>query len=702
MKWKKEDINTDLVREFSSRFDIDLLTAAILVRRGVCSYEDAAYYLENDVRFLHNPFLFSEMEDAVDRIREAAAEGEKVSIFGDRDADGITSTVLLYQELVNRGIDAAWTLPLGDDPYGLTKAAVQRCKENDVTLIITVDCGISNTEEIAYAAELGIDTIVIDHHNPHSTVPNAAAIINPKMEDSGYPFEGLAGCAVVAKVIWALRFSYTPLYNHPVCLMNLRPGNETVIIEAVKLENLVEVDRIVENIVPGLHVEQTRLVQFLANQEIYIYDATLQKKMISRVFGEAVEVHAIDAAPEIWTTFPKLREKSLFRMRELSRFARYQQQDRYEIDIFISLFTSFYYEQEHSLGEEYLEILDLVALGTIADLMPLVNENRIIVRLGMELLNRGSRPGMHELMFKQNILAKTIGTKDIAWNISPLINATGRMGVPDKAVKLFLSPDRAERQQLADEIIALNRERKALGDKVWNTILKDAEESYQTFNRKMVLVTGKNIHRGITGIIAARLVNTFNVTSVVISIHDETAIGSVRSSGGVNVKNMLAAFSELFIDFGGHDFAAGFSIPLENLDRLRECLQTASSDMKTAEEEEEPIPVDAELPVKHMTPELIKIVEKFEPYGEGNQPLIFLLKNAVISGMSIIGKTDKQHIKMTVDTGGNSWPAIFWQAADRAGRDFSTGDSVNLLFRLGRNYFQNTEHLQLTVLDVEK
>lgn len=702
MKWKKEDINTDLVREFSSRFEIDLLTAAILVRRGVSSYEEVVYFLENDTRFLHNPFLFTEMEDAVDRIRTAIEEGEKVCIFGDRDADGITSTVLLFQELRKFGLDVEWTLPKGDDPYGLTMDGVRHCIENDVTLIITVDCGISNSEEIAFAAENGIDTVITDHHNPHHTIPPAAAIINPKMEDSGYPFEGLAGCAVVSKLIWALRFSFTSLYNHPICLMNIRPGNETYVIEAVKLENLVEVDRMVETIVPGLHIEQTRIVQFLANQEIYIYDEQLQKKMILQAFGNSVEVHTIDLAPEIWKSFPKIQGKSLFRMRELSRISRYQRTEQYEIDILINIFTSYVYQREPALGKEYEGILDLVALGTIADLMPLVNENRIMVRVGMELLNTGKRPGMYELMFKQNILAKTIGTKDVAWNIAPLINATGRMGVPEKAVELFLAEEHGARQQLAEEIISLNKERKALGEKVWESVIKDAHQSFDEFNRKLVFVTGKNIHRGITGIIASRLVNTFGVTSLVVSIQEGSAVGSVRSGGGVNVKDLLSRFSSLFIDFGGHDFAAGFSIELNQLETLKKGLIEVLPDIEALPAEDEQYTVDAELPVKLMTPELIKVVEKFEPYGEGNQPLVFMLRNAVISGMSIIGKTEQQHIKMTVDTGGNSWPAIFWRAAERADRDFSKGDSVNLLFRLGRNYFQNTEHLQLTVLDVEK
>ncbi len=702
MKWNKKEIDTDLVRELSSRFNIDLLTAAILVRRGIHDYEDIMYYLENDLRFLHNPYLFSEMEDAVDRMRTAIEERENVFIFGDRDVDGITSTVLLYQELVKFGLDVSWMLPQGDDPYGLTVAAVDACAEKDITLILTVDCGISNHEEIQHAKEKGIDTIILDHHNPHSTIPNAVAIIDPKIEDSAYPFEGLAGCAVVAKFIWALRFSFTPLYNHPICLMNVRPGNETFVIEAVKVENCIEIDRMIENIVPGFDPEQTRLFSFLANQEIYIYDETLQKKMLNRIFNDSIEFHYIDIAPEMWKVFPKLETKSLFRMRELSKIAKYQKKEIFEIDILVNLFKSYYYTREKSLGEEYHAIMDLVALGTIADLMPLINENRILVKLGMELLNNCKRPGLYELMFKQNILVKTLGTKDIAWQLAPLINATGRMGVPEKAVQLFLSDDAQERKKLTDEIISLNKERKSLGEKAWNTIMQEANQSYEASNKKVVFVTGKKIHRGVTGIIAARLVNKFNVSAVVISIQDNLATGSVRSCGTVNVKNVLSTCKELFIDFGGHDFAAGFSIEIEKLDGLRNCLTKAFSDLDVIPKDGEEIEIDAELPESHMKPDLMKVVEKFEPYGEGNRPLIFLLKDVVIQGMSIVGKTERQHLKMSFCAGGNTWPAIFWDAANRADRDFSKGDAVSLLFRFGRNYFQNTEQLQLTVLDVAK
>ena len=242
MIWNKKPTDSALVREISERYDLNLLTASIFVRRGLSSPEDIKFYLEKDLRFLHNPFLFEEMEEAVERINAAAEEGEKVFVFGDRDADGITSTVLLVKALKKLGIESFWALPEGDDSYGLTRQVVDTISKQDCTLLITVDCGISNQEEITYASSLGIDTIIIDHHNPQDTLPEALAIINPKLPDTVYPFRDLAGCGVVSKVAWALDFSKTELYNQTVCLLCARPGNETVVVEAVKLVNLVETE----------------------------------------------------------------------------------------------------------------------------------------------------------------------------------------------------------------------------------------------------------------------------------------------------------------------------------------------------------------------------------------------------------------------------------------------------------------------------
>ena len=282
MSWEKKAVASSDVREISNKYSIDLIIASILARRDVSKKEDIKFYLESDLVYLHNPFLFDDMEIAVDRILQAVEEGEKVRIFGDRDVDGITSTVLLYECLEEMGIQVSWCLPEGDEPYGLTKEGVRTFAEEDGTLIITVDCGISNNAEIAFAASLSVDTIVVDHHLSGDTLPPALAIIDPKIEGCGYPFPNLAGCGVVAKLIWALRFSKTDLYKQEMVLLHAEPGNGTVIIQAAKFENLVETDRLTEEIVPGLlKLESSRLADFLVGHPILVYDRDLEQKQLS-------------------------------------------------------------------------------------------------------------------------------------------------------------------------------------------------------------------------------------------------------------------------------------------------------------------------------------------------------------------------------------------------------------------------------------
>ena len=309
MIWNKKDIEADRVRELSARYNLDLLSCSILLRRGRIEPEDICYFLEKDTRFLHNPFLLDEMAEAVDRILAAVEEEEKVFIFGDRDVDGITSTVFLFETLTARGISVEWALPQGDEPYGLTMEAVDICRQADVTLIITVDCGISNHQEIAYALEAGIDTIIIDHHNPRDALPPARAIINPKLKDSQYPFRDLCGCAVVSKVVWALCFAETDLYNHEVCLLNIIPGNESYTVEAVRMINLVEKRRLRETIVPGVvAMEHTRLVEFLEGVEIYVYNEQLQRNMLQKIFGAETIIGLFDLSEPVSRLFPPPRQ----------------------------------------------------------------------------------------------------------------------------------------------------------------------------------------------------------------------------------------------------------------------------------------------------------------------------------------------------------------------------------------------------------
>lgn len=705
MIWNKRDINRTLVRDMTKRFECDALTASILARRNITDGTDILYFLEDDLRYLHNPFLFQGMEDAVDRVLTARDEGEKVLIFGDRDVDGITSTALLYRALTDLKIDTAWKVPSGDDPYGLTTAAVEAHAENDGTLIITVDNGISCREAVSRANELGIDVVILDHHNPPEILPDAVAIVDPKLEDCGYPFRDLAGCAVAWKFITALRFAQTELYKQQICLLNVRPANESYIIEAIKIVNMSEVARISEIVIPGMvSITQTRLLPFLQDQQIFVWDAPLQQKQLATIFGKGVEFNFHDLAPEISRDIPSIRNMSLLRLKDFSRIGRYRENPISELDGFYNIFVTFIQRRNSFYGEREKQELQLVALGTLADLMPLENENRILVRQGLAAINEQPRSGLAELMARQNLSGKKIGTVDIAWLISPAINATGRMGSPEIAVSLLLSDNQQERNRLSEEVIKLNTDRKELGSSAWGIAEPLARDSLEKHHGNLVIAADPGIHRGITGIIANRLSNCFQVPAIVISyMKDDTLVGSMRSSRGFNLQNFLDPCADLFIDHGGHTFAAGFSLHKENLDDFLSRIKRISEDMIFPDSENGgEVLIDAELPHDYLTPSILDLTDRFEPYGEGNNPITFLTRNMKIISADIIGKTEKQHLKLTFSCGTYKWPAVYWRAAERLNRDFSVGDSVDTVFTIGRNTFNGTEIPQLVLQDVQK
>jgi single-stranded-DNA-specific exonuclease len=702
MIWEKREIDPAQVRELASTYEVDLLSAAILARRGLTDGGELLYFLEDDLRHLHNPFLFEEMEDAVDRILLARSEGEKVLVYGDRDVDGITSITILVDTLSALGIEVLWGLPMGDEPYGLTPELVEEQANRDVTLIIAVDCGTTNAAEIRHASELGVDTIVVDHHNPLDEPPPAVALINPKVEDAGYPFAGLAGCALASKLRWAVVFGDTDFYKERICLLNIRPGNGTYIIDAVKLENLVELDRISESIVPGMvKFDQTRLAEFVAGMQVVTYDASSQERMLGELFGTAVEAHMLDLAPEIWKLYPQLENRSLLRMQAASRLSKYHGSVPAEIDILVSLFRVFVNAKAPELEARNRDVLDLVAIGTLADMMPLRNENRILVRHGLDKLTREPRPGLQRLSEKLGLFGKNIQADDIGYQLAPSINATGRLGEPDKAVRLLLSSDDEEMDRLAEEIIALNQKRRELGEAAWSRVLPDARRSYEELDSKFIVIRDEGVHRGITGLLAGRLARSFNVPAAVITAFDERAVGSIRSVRGLHATGLLGKLDSMLADWGGHDAAAGFSLPAEDLESFVDRLSGLVRELELEEEEEPKITVDAELPLDYLSPDLENVVSRFAPFGQDNPPLTFMIRGASLREVSFIGR-EESHCRLLLDSGNFRWPAVYWNGADRVDVDFSLNDRVDVLFEFGKNFYQNRERVQLRVLDIRR
>jgi single-stranded-DNA-specific exonuclease len=714
MEWHKTELAPDVVKAFAEKYGCDLLSASILLRRGIFSGEEVRYFLENDPRHLRNPFELSGMEDAVERILAAREEGEKVLVFGDRDTDGITGAALLTDFLRRSGIDTSWRLPMGDEPYGLSINAVEEFARDYGTLIVTVDCGISNAAEIARAAELGVGVVVTDHHNPPELLPQADALVNPKLPGR-YEFKYLSGCAVAYKLVSALRFAMkSEVYGQGICLLNARPSNDAVIIEIAKLRNLAVTDTLTETVVPGMvSIMDTRLPAFLSGQQILCWDLPVQQKLLTQVFGSAVEIQMLDISGEIGKAVPQSAGKSLLRLKEMSRIGKYRDKGIGELDVLVNLFITLVQRKEGFFDEEDGADLQLAALGTIADIMPLGDENRLIVRGGLDSLRNKARPGLAELISRLGLDPRRLNAEDVSWLLTPVINSAGRMGEPEKAAALLLESSPEERDRLAGELAAMNEKRKRMVEELCFTAEPEARKSLEDYGGNLSVFAGENILPGLTGLIASRLASRFNVPSVVVSFTGDTAKGSLRSAREYNLSFLLEQCADLFLRYGGHDFAAGFTVEMKNWEALVERLKRIGASMELKSEEDERYEIDAEIPLSYLSrleedPKIrgkkdlyiLQLSDRFEPYGEKNRPLLFLSRGLKVADISLMGKEELRHVKLTLDTGKLKWPGVYWNAAEKIKVDFDKGDVVDLVYRVNRNWFNGSEIPQMMISDL--
>lgn len=705
-EWFKKQISKTQVESVSKKYSLDPITASIMVRRGITSGRDILYYIEDDLRFQHSPFMFAAMEDAVDRILDAKEENEKVLIFGDRDVDGVTSTTVLYDCLSSMGIDVSYKLPGGDDAYGLSIQAVEEFAANYGSLIITVDCGISNNAEIAKAAELGLDVIVVDHHNAPETLPSPAIIIDPKTENSGYPFPDISGCAVVYKLVSAIRFSQSSWYKQDVTLLNVNKENSAV--ECVKVRNLVPVSRLTQTIDQNTaSLSDTNLPSYLQGQLLLAWDAKSLSQDLQSIFGDGAQFNLVDIRDEAAKLFPKFASMTLTQLKGMSKMAKYGDHEPTEIGGFYNIFVTWV---QKSLAKDFPSFaqaeekdLQLVALAALADIMPMKNENRIFVKNGLKSINSGRiRPGLRELMAELNLTGKRINSIDLSWVVVAHLNAAGRLGQPELAAKLFITDSQNERLETAKQIIELNAERKQLCVDAWNYAGIQAKASIPLHNNKLCVVIDERINRGVSGILAGRLVSTYNVPAMTVTIVDGIAIGSMRSCRDYDVTQFLNKMDDLFINHGGHNFAAGFSFKRERLAEFEERIKTLSSEIKLSDTKDTGGDIDAEIPAQYLTPALLDISDRFEPYGEENPQLLFMAKNIRVASGQRMGKGEKMHLKITVDCGKYKWPCIFWNEGERLGRDFNVGDRVDFIFRVERNVFNRIETPQINLVDIKK
>ncbi|MBQ1948851.1 MAG: single-stranded-DNA-specific exonuclease RecJ [Treponema sp.] len=711
-KYNKKNVPRDAVLSIHKRFGLAPLESSIFARRNLMCGEDIKYYMESDLRFTHLPFEFANMEDAVSRITDAIEEGEKVLIFGDKDVDGVTSTAILYGYLKSQGLDVQWRIPTGDDSYGLTIEAIDdfiKSTEGYGSLIITVDCGISCVQETAYAKQQGIDVIITDHHNPPEELPDATIIIDPKMPDSGYPFKDISGAAVAYKIVSALRFSKSSFFNQDLTLLNVQEEEDRFKIECLRTRNLVQKKLYSETFLPlEKSIYETRLPDFLRGQQIFVWNEKQVKSRLASVFGNGVDFQLFDLQDEISKLIPGAQGKTLAQIKNLSKIARYKETEESEISGFYNLFVTFAEKIQAKRfpkhEEDSAQDLQLVGIAALADIMPMQNENRIFVKNALSSINGGkTRRGIAELISRMDMAGKKLTSTDLSWKLIPALNASGRMGLANFSVELLLSDDPLQRDKIAKKIIELNEQRKIYVSDGEMITARQAEESFARFNGKLCIVLDERINRGVTGILAAKIMQKYNVPAIALTLSEDksTAIGSMRSCRDCVATTFLDSFGDFFLNHGGHDAAAGFSFERGKTDSFFKKAEELSAAFNLREEEQE-LSVDAELPAEYITPELLNTVNLFEPFGEGNNDLIFLAKALKIQDMVAVGKTERQHLKIIFDCGKYKFTGMFWGEGERMNRDFSTGDKVDVLFNITRNTYNGNITPQMILIDMEK
>ncbi|HOB19698.1 MAG TPA: single-stranded-DNA-specific exonuclease RecJ [Candidatus Atribacteria bacterium] len=535
---------------------ISEVAARLLVNRGITTPEEARLFLYPALSGLHDPYLLNGMDKAVERVKKAISSGEKIIVYGDYDVDGVTSTSMLY--LYFRSINANSDIYIPnrkDEGYGLHLEALQALREQGAGLIITVDCGITAVDEIN-AMKPCLDIIVTDHHNPGETVPEAYAVINPKLPGQAYPFKDLAGVGVALKLVQAL--------------------------------------------------------------------------------GGTAAV------------------------------------------------------------EEYI---DLAAIGTIADVVPLTGEDRILAALGLKAVNERPRPGIKALTIALGYEDGIIDAGRVSFGIAPCLNAPGRMSSFRKGFELLTADNLDKAMPVAEALAAENNARKETENSILRSVFENIRHQTDPAREKVIVVCGEGWHPGVIGIAASRVVEQYNRPCVLISVNDGEGTASCRSIRGFNIYEALKSCRDLMTRFGGHEQAAGLSLPSANIDAFRKRI------CEYAEEninEDLLLPrhfYDGQLKPEDITPDLHREIEMLAPFGFGNPVPKFLIRSASVESRRLLGK-DGKHLKLALGLGQRSWDAIGFNMA-ALDNELQLGCEVDLLASLKLNEWMgiSTTQLQIHSLD---
>lgn len=531
-KWNYEPLTSEeqrLENDLAHHYAGAPVISELLVQRGITTVDEAERFFHPSLRYLHDPFLMPGMDRAVERLNKALGSKERILVCGDYDVDGTTAVALVYKYIRNFYSNIDYYIPTRDDEgYGISNAVIDMAAEQGVKLIIILDCGIKANAEIAYARSLGIDFIICDHHVPDEELPDAVAILNPKLEGSTYPCSHLSGCGVGFKFMQAFAMSNA-----------LAPAD---------LEGM----------------------------------------------------------------------------------------------------------------------LDLVAVSIAADLVPMVDENRVMTYHGLRRLNSNPNLGLRAIIRICGLVGKEITISDVIFKIGPRINASGRMQSGREAVELLVARDSTDALHRARAIDQYNRDRKELDKRITeeaNDIISQRGEAEA--DKKALVIYNKNWHRGIIGIVASRLTELYYKPSVVLTLSNGLATGSSRSVQGFDVYRAVESARDLLENFGGHTYAVGLSLKEENIPEFSRRFEEYVAKNILPSQRQPLLEIDAVITFSEITPTFFAMLNRFNPFGPGNQKPVFCTRNVKDFGTSKLVGRHSEHIKLELvdDTSGKVYNGIAFNMA---------------------------------------
>ncbi len=562
-KWVQDyDYDEKIVAEIAKELAVPSIMARILLNRQIDSFEKAYNFFRPDLENLHDPYLMNGMDQAVDRLHHALLNGENILIYGDYDVDGVSAASLLYLALSRMvGPKVSYYIPDRiTEGYGLSEKSIREVAENGISLIITVDCGVTAVSEIQLAKELGLDTIVCDHHQPSEELPPAVAILDPKLPDSKYPFDELAGVGVAFKLL-----------------------------------------------------------------------------------------------------------QGLYKRLELSEA---------ELD----------------------EYLDLVAIGSCADIVPLIDENRILVRHGMDRINYNPRYGVRALLETSGLTNKEITAGLIVFVLAPRINAVGRLGDARRAVQLFSSQTLQQARTAARELEKENRARRNIDELTFKEALDIVENKLSLEEDKAFVIYKEDWHPGVIGIVASRLVEKFYRPTIMITVMDGIGKGSARSITNFNIYQAIKDCSHLLSGFGGHKYAAGLTIAENKIPEFVKCFKEVARQQIQPEDLIPCIKIDGEIELQEFNPRFIRLLKLLGPFGPMNMRPIFMSRKLKIVGSpNIVGQN---HLKLKLEQNGAILDAIGFNMGDYIDRIDKNEGVIDCVYIVEENRWNGKTQIQLRLKDI--